>query len=188
MINFSFALNTTGLHFHTDEHRRFISIVKPTRCTNASNSFYFEMTLNMFWTVFPSIVRSSRLYMYSNRHLSNRYCCLLASIPTSKQTAVSVWHMPLAVCTVLNSRWWTERPPKTCRVSYQNKINLIQWCIWLILLHKYTTMHGPMNVKKTEALLSCSSIFGLYTGWKERTNNCPDDNKTKPTLLLLCSF
>ena len=28
-----------------------------------------------------------------------RYCCLLAS----KQTAVSVWQMPVAMCTVLNS-------------------------------------------------------------------------------------
>jgi len=36
-------------------------------------------------------------FTYSNRHLSNRYCCLLAS----KQTAVSVWQMPVAVCTVL---------------------------------------------------------------------------------------
>jgi len=34
---------------------------------------------------------------YSNRHLSNRYCWLLAS----KQSAVSVWQMPVAVCTVL---------------------------------------------------------------------------------------
>jgi len=24
--------------------------------------------------------------------------------------------MPVAVCTVVNSWWWTERPPKTCRV------------------------------------------------------------------------
>ena len=29
--------------------------------------------------------------MYSNRHLSNRYCCLFASKLASKQTAVSVW-------------------------------------------------------------------------------------------------
>jgi len=26
--------------------------------------------------------------------------------------------MPVAVCTVLNSWWWTERPPETCRVSF----------------------------------------------------------------------
>ena len=54
----------------------------------------------MFRTVFPSIIRSSRLYStYSNKYLSNRYCCLLASgyemellfhiVPASKQTAVS---------------------------------------------------------------------------------------------------
>jgi len=36
--------------------------------------------------------------------MSNRYCCLLAS----KQTTVSVWHIPDAVCTVLNSWWWTD--------------------------------------------------------------------------------
>jgi len=29
------------------------------------------------------------------------------------------------VCTVFNSWWWTERRPETCRVSFQNKINLI---------------------------------------------------------------
>jgi len=51
--------------------------------------------------------------------MPNRYCWLLAT----KQTAVSVWHMPAAVCTVLNSWWWTERPPETRRVLFKNKIN-----------------------------------------------------------------
>jgi len=40
-----------------------ISVVRPTRCTNVSNLFYFGMTLYMFRTVFPSIIRSSRLYI-----------------------------------------------------------------------------------------------------------------------------
>ena len=43
---------------------------------------YFRMTLYIFRAVFPSIIRSSRLYMQQ----PNRYCCLLAS----KQTAVYV--------------------------------------------------------------------------------------------------
>jgi len=42
----------------------------------------------------------------------------------SKQATVSV-----AVCTVLNSWRWTERPSETCRVSFQSKINLRHWCI-----------------------------------------------------------
>jgi len=58
---------------------RIIFIVKPIRCTNVSNLFYFGMTLYMLRTVFPSIIRISRLYI-------NRYCCMLAS----KHTAVSV--------------------------------------------------------------------------------------------------
>jgi len=44
-------------------------------CTYSNKFIYFGITLYMFRTVFPSIVRSSKLY-----------CCLLAS----KQTAVSV--------------------------------------------------------------------------------------------------
>ena len=44
-------------------HCNIISIVKPTRYTNVSNLFYFGMTLYMFRSVFPSIIRSSRLYI-----------------------------------------------------------------------------------------------------------------------------
>jgi len=48
--------------------------------------------------------------------------CLLAGtrwnefhlVPASKQSAESVWHMPDAVCTVLDSWRRTERPPETC--------------------------------------------------------------------------
>ena len=98
-----------------------ISIANPTRCNNVSNLFCFGMTLYMFRTVFPSIIRSSRLYKQQQAF-------------ASKQTAVSVWQTPVAVCTVLNSWWWTERPSETCRVSFQNKINLIHWYIWLVLL------------------------------------------------------
>jgi hypothetical protein len=42
-------------------------------------------------------------------------------VPASKQVAVSVWYIPVAVCAVWNSWWWTERPSETCRVSTQNK-------------------------------------------------------------------
>jgi len=49
--------------FHRAMHRNIISIVKPTRCINVSNLFYFARALYMFRTVFPSIIRSSRLYI-----------------------------------------------------------------------------------------------------------------------------
>ena len=45
------------------------------------------------------------------------------------QTYTAVWQMSVAVCRVLNSWWWTETPSETCRVSFENKINLIHRCI-----------------------------------------------------------
>ena len=58
---------------------------------------------------------------YSNRHLSNRYCCLLAN-------GYEMFHL-IPVSTDWTSTFWMERPSKTCRVSFRNKINLIHWCI-----------------------------------------------------------
>jgi len=46
----------------SDLHKN-ISIVKSSSCTNVPNLFYFGMTLYMFRTVFPSIMRSKGLYI-----------------------------------------------------------------------------------------------------------------------------
>jgi len=77
----------------------YISIVQPTRCTMFR---VYLISLYMFWMVFPSIIRSSRLYI-------------------QHQVYVTQVHWLHAVCTVLNSWWWMERPSKTCRVIF-NKI------------------------------------------------------------------
>jgi len=97
------------------------TIVKSTRCTNVSNLFHFGMTLCMSRTVFrPSSGVRDRTY--SNRHLLNRYCCLLAS----KQK---------------------DRPK---RVEYQSRIKQIWYTgasSWFY--YNNITMHGPMNVKNS---------------------------------------
>jgi hypothetical protein len=54
-------------------HCNIISMGKPTRCTNVSNLFYFGMTPYM--SFHPS--SGVQDCIHSNRHLSNRYCCLL---------------------------------------------------------------------------------------------------------------
>ena len=107
--------------------------------------FYLGMTLYMFQTVFPSIIRSSRLYI----QLSNRYCSLLAS----KQTTVSVWQMPVAVCTVLNSWWWTERPSETCTASFQNKI------IWYICTSSWFYYR---NILRCTALWTSNTFVSTF--------------------------
>jgi hypothetical protein len=97
-----------------------ISTAKPTRCTSFSNLFYFVVAIYRFRTVFPSVIKSLRLYIQHQVYV--------------KQSAESVWHTPDAVCTVLDSWWWTKRPSETCRVLFQNKINSRNWCISLVLL------------------------------------------------------
>ena len=62
------------IYIHTAVHRNIISIVKPTRCTNVSILFYFRMTHYMFRTVFPSVIRSLRLYI---QHYLCDKCLLL---------------------------------------------------------------------------------------------------------------
>ena len=73
----------------------------------------------MFRTVFPSIIRSLRLYIQHQVYVI-QVLWLLAS----KATTEPVWHDAVCTRTVLDSWWWTERPSETCRVLFQNKINL----------------------------------------------------------------
>jgi len=54
----------------------------------------------MFQTVFPCIIGSSKLHI---------------------QRQVFVRPIPDAVCAVLNSWWWMEKPCETRRASYRNK-------------------------------------------------------------------
>jgi len=56
---------TDTFDVHRASHSIIICIVKPNRCTNVSNLSHFGMSRYMFRTVFPSIIRSSRLYIHS---------------------------------------------------------------------------------------------------------------------------
>jgi len=73
-----------------------ISVLKQTRCTNVSNWFYFGMTLYMFRTVFPSIIRSSRLYIQKQAFVKQ----ILLSACWQGDSSICL----VVVCTVLNSR------------------------------------------------------------------------------------
>ena len=74
---------------------------------------YFRMTLYMFRMVSPTIIRSSRLYIHKQAFVTQ----ILLSGRLQADSSICL----VAVCTVLNSWWWSERPSETCRVSFQNK-------------------------------------------------------------------
>ena len=92
-------------------HRQYIRRLQPTRC-NVSQFIYFCKKLYMFRTVFPHIIRSSKLRI---------------------QCQVFVRPVPDAVCAVLGSWWWTEKPSETYRASYRNK-QIVELCILLVVL------------------------------------------------------
>ena len=51
--------------------------------------------------------------------------------------------MPVAVCTVLNSWRWTERPSETCRVSFQkkNKFDTLVYMVGFTLEIQYPSLN-----------------------------------------------
>ena len=106
------------LTFNMAVNRNIISIVKPTRCTNVSNLFYFRITLYMFRTVFPSIIRSSRLYIQQQAFVKQ------IMLSASRQ------HYLFDKFLLLYVQSWTpddrrKDPPK--HVECYSKINLIRW-------------------------------------------------------------
>jgi len=112
--------------WHSDDRASwYILIIKLTRRTNFSNLF-LEWNSTCFEQVFcPSAGVS--YCIHNNRYMSYRFCWLLASRirmelhpdPANKQSAKPVWHIPIAVYTVLDSWWWTENLFETCRVLFQ---------------------------------------------------------------------
>ena len=132
---------------HRAVRRNIISIGKRTRCTNVSNLFYFGMTLYMFRTVFLSIISSSRLYIQQQAFV--KQILLSASqrvgdVPSTLYMFRTVFRPSSAVQDFTYSNQTDTavcllagtRPSETCTVSLQNKINLIHWCIQLVLLQK----------------------------------------------------
>jgi len=60
-----------------------VSIVKPTRCTNFLNLFYFEVVFYMFRTVFPSIIRSLKMYIQHQEYVKQVQLLLVSKLEQS---------------------------------------------------------------------------------------------------------
>jgi hypothetical protein len=84
-----------------------------------SQIIYSCKTLYIFRTVFPSIIRSSKLCI-QDRYNGMRWNCssILSPIAAGSSTCLTY---TVAVYTDLSYWWWTERPSETCRAFYNNK-------------------------------------------------------------------
>jgi hypothetical protein len=112
-----------------DENILFIFLtIKPTRCTNFS--ILFSMKLYMFpdsssvhhqefFTVHTAVVYVIQVCWQRASRIRMELSSILILFDSCQQTCMTY---TFAVCTVKNSWWWTEELSKTCRVSFQNKI------------------------------------------------------------------
>jgi len=112
VIKFVFYSSTRNSDVHRAVHSNIISIGNQPDAPMYQIYFIFGMTLYMFRTVFPSIISS--LWLYIQQYLFD--ICLLQY--------VQAW-------TPDNGR---KDRPKHVECHSKNKINLIHWCIWLVLL------------------------------------------------------
>jgi hypothetical protein len=66
-----------------------------------------------------------------------------------------VCHIPVPNVQLINSWWWAEELPETCRVSCRSKFGKLVHLVGFII-KKFVTMHGHMNVKNPLEL--CLSV------------------------------
>jgi len=83
----------------------------------------------------------------------------------------------------------TIRTVRNMQSATPNKINLIHWCIYLVLLQKYITVHGSMNVKfaNLQSMLIChATYFGPnHFSWMCKSCNECFTNKRITVLLVI---
>ena len=100
----------------------------------------------MFRTVFPPIIRSSKLHIKLQVFVK-QYRYLPLAWPGQQQVAVTVWQMPDAVY----MQFWAPDDGRKTRLKHVyrlteiNKLRIIGSC-WLYSAN-ILAMHGPMNVK-----------------------------------------
>jgi len=120
------------------------------------NQIYSVIKLYMFRASSLPIVRSFLLYI---RHwwVSCRNF-ITASKQSQDEIAVPSWSCSIDVHKLvghaafpsvqwINSWWWTEELPETCRVLWQNKFVKLVHLVGFIT-NKFLTMHGHINVKE----------------------------------------
>ena len=117
------------------------------------------MKLCTFRAVPLSIIRSS-FTLHSAMVYVTQVWRQLSSRTTSCSKAVfkPVWHIPLLSVQWINSWWWTDELPETCRVSWQNKFVKLVHLVGFII-KKFVMMHGHTNVNTKDAVCLHWGIF-----------------------------
>ena len=107
------------------------------------------MKLYMFRTVRLSII-GSLFTVHSAMVRAGLGWNSVPSWPCSKSVYKPVWHIPLLSIQWINSRWWTDELPETCRVSCQNKfvklVNVVGFIIKSYGFYSFVLGKWPRGV------------------------------------------
>ena len=108
--------------------------------------------------------------LFSDHYLRNRSTLDIGilgyiGILKHKEHPPEIWRIPPGTPCIpllsvqwINSWWWTDELCETCRVSCQNKFVKLVHLVGFIT-QKFVTMHGHMNVKNRNMLLSIYLLF-----------------------------
>jgi len=109
----------------------YILITKPTRCTNFSILF-----LEYNSTCFGQFLCPSSGVFHCTH---SNGVCHTGFADTSQAVSKTCMTYTIAVCTVKNSRWWTEKLSETCRILFQKwnwEISVSRWVYFLRRYHE----------------------------------------------------
>ena len=137
---------------------QYFSIVKPTRCINISNLFYWSNILHVSEGLSIHHQELKTVHTATGISRTDTAVCFLADTCQQADSGNRSGY-PLAsrqqylfdICllqyvqSLTPCDGWKGLPKHV--ECYSNKINLRHCCIWLVLLQKYITIHGHMNVE-----------------------------------------
>ena len=174
---------------HRAVHRNIISIVRSTRCTKVSNTFYFGND-----TLHISDGLSVHHQEFKTVYTATGICQTDTAVRLLGGLAVSVWHIPVAVCTVLNTWWWTERPSETFPKwnKFDTLVHLVGFTVEINFLVSRAKERGLSVLQILQTISAthiASYIVGIWTfypwgkasaAWVPRINNEWSSTSTYP--------
>jgi hypothetical protein len=150
-------------------------IIKPTRCIN-----------------FLHLLRHATLQVSesSSAHRQDFIHCTLISFRAgpswscSKAVFKPVWHILVPSVQWINSWWWAEELPETCRVSCWSKFGKSVHLVGFIIKKFVTMQHGHTNVKFMFLGYVIFQLFCSYYYWQR--NNVISQVERFALLLQYC--
>jgi len=139
-------------------HKEGFFIIKPTRCTNFPNLLRHE-TLHVSGS--SSAHHQEFIYCTLGTGMSYKFVDSFRAGPSwscSKAVYKLVWHIPVPSLQRINSWWWAEELPETCRVSCRSKFGKLVHQVGFII-KKFVNderSHELKNTHKERYMLHCS--------------------------------